>query len=153
MPFKGSNRPIKGVFYENGRTTEEIIRRIVNPYEASGVNPENKRESKMRRDINAFIAEKVMESYPSEEIQIAAEGQFKEESPAKIKRLIEYWEERFKEMIKRIDLIIEKYNKGEISKAHVEKSIWIIYKNFHLFKPYARRYYESRITELEQDER
>ncbi len=87
MPFYKSSRPIKGSFYIPGVSTKKVAQTIESTNSPDIDFNKNKEDTKNRKNINAFISERVMQNWPAEENQIATENEFPTENTEKLEIL------------------------------------------------------------------
>ena len=153
MAFKPINYFRKGRGYLVGEGTERVAH-------ASEMKTRRKMEKEMfeedtnhRMDLNRSISQKISQEWPEEEIQVAIEREFPNESPARIKALINHWQEQARKMLSQIDILINKVKIGQATQSEADKKMGEIYKHYNTLKKLAKNYYSRKIDELGDDER
>ena len=153
MSFKPSNKPIAGKFYIIG----DGVDKVALDYQIRETREREKQlfeeETRLRRDINRSIANKIIQDWPEDQIELAIRNEFPDESSSRIKNLINHWKNQFKKIEKIIEKEMQRVEDGEITLDEAEQIIISKHGTRNdIFSLFIRNYFAKQRENLKDDE-
>lgn len=153
MAFRPQYTIKRGREYRVGEGTERIA--FANDLKVRKITEKEKfeAETNARIDLNGSIYDKINQGWDEDEIQVAIEREFPNETPTRIRTLIKHWQEQKRKMFNEIDALINKVKNGKIKQHEADRRIKNIYNHYNAFKKTAKNYYSRKMEELGDEER